>query len=167
MKRQLIAALVLMLAFSALAVAGPTIGLGVGYYPDTIWFAPSVGIQWLGDPVGIESNLHLAMVRLMTGDTLEVDLAGLWEVFTMTYLFPGDPDGLQWRAIGGIGAPFDLESDPDAFVIAGINPGFLLGISCEWPDGSGVKVLAFADGEQVGVGITAYIDLFDRPEDEG
>jgi len=164
--KRLIAILAVLGMCSAMAFAGPTIGLGFGYYPDTVWGAPSAGMQWLGDPIGVETNLHLALLAFETGDDFSLNLGGFWEIVTITYLFPGEEDGLQWRAIGGFGTPFGFESDEDALAIVGGNLGWLVGISCENRRGTGVKVLAFLDGESVGVGITAYYDLFPAKSEE-
>jgi len=152
--------LALLAALSLPMVAGPTLGVGIGWYPNQAWIAPSFGLQWLA-PIGVETNVHFARLYLETGDDFEFALAGFWEILTITGQVIGPV-----RGVFGVGTPFELQADEDNFGIGGGDLGWLFGFSIEGDGGSGFKALAWWNGASLGVGATVYVDLFPAPEPE-
>lgn len=163
MKKALVC-LALLAALSLPLMAGPTLGIGLLWQEDAAWLAPSIGIQWLA-PLGVETNLHFAMLDLNTNpgghNIFDFAMHGFWEIFTVTSTFMVD----QFRFVFGVGTPFDLVADatdihPDTLTITGTDLSLLFGFSLENASGSGIKGLAYYNGATVGVIATAYVDLF-------
>jgi hypothetical protein len=170
MKKALVGILLAGLVSFA-AWAGPTVGIGAGWAENTVFVAPSFGVQWTPDGLGLASTMHLALAALITGTDFELALGGFWEILTVSYpIFdlrarsncpPGDPcvadDRL--RLIGGIGTPFDLASDSDQVDLTGFDLGLVFGLEIDNEYGSGVKLLGWYNGDTVGVGLTYRYDL--------
>ena len=165
MKKKLGIALLVTALLSMAALAGPTIGFGFGWYPDTLYFAPSVGMQWNNTPVGLETNLHLAVIHLESGtfDDLDYGLGGFWEVFNLTAPFMYGAEGGVVGFLAGVGTPFVLVGTGNDFNIEGGSLGIQGGLYIENDRGSGFKLLGWWDGDTIGVGGTAYFDLFSPP----
>lgn len=154
--------------------AGPTIGIGAGWAEETVFVAPSLGVQYIPDGLGVSSTMHLALAALVTGVDFELAMGGFWEILALTVpVFDlsggpfGDPCAVEpcprvggrMKLIGGIGTPFWLETDGDAVALAGWSLGWLFGAAVENQYGTGLKVLGWYNGDTVGVGLTWYYDL--------
>ena len=170
MKRVLIT-LFMVGILGAVAFAGPTIGIGAGWAENTVFVAPSFGVQYIPNGrIGVSTTMYTALAALVTGTDFELALGGFWEiaaitlpVFDLTYPWkcvdtPCAVDGIM-KLTGGIGTPFWLASDADELELAGFDLGFTVGLAVENLWGSGMKLLGYFNGDTVGVGLTWYYDL--------
>uniref|UniRef100_A0A6H1Z7S4 Uncharacterized protein n=1 Tax=viral metagenome TaxID=1070528 RepID=A0A6H1Z7S4_9ZZZZ len=164
MKRALVLSLICVVGLAFATFAGPTLGLGLGWYLDNAWVAPSIGLQYLGDSfggLGFETDIHFAELLLETGDAFEFAMGGFWEILLLTY--PVIP---QVDVLFGVGTPFWIEADADEGALGAFDLGWLFGFSLESEASAGLKVLGYYNGDSLGAGFSVYVDVLGRPRGE-
>ena len=153
------------------AFAGPTIGIGAGWAENTVFVAPSFGVQYIPNGrIGVSTTMYTALAALVTGTDFAMALGGFWEIAAITVpvadlslpwkcqVTPCGVDGIM-KLTAGIGTPFWLASDADELELAGFDLGVTVGLAVENIWGSGLKLLGYFNGDTVGVGLTFYYDL--------
>lgn len=153
------------------AFAGPTIGIGAGWAENTVFVAPSFGVQYIPNGrIGVSTTMYTALAALVTGTDFAMALGGFWEIAALTVpvadlslpwkckVTPCAVDGIM-KLSAGIGTPFWLASDGDAMALEGFDLGVTVGLAVENIWGSGLKLLGYFNGDTVGVGLTFYYDL--------
>ena len=166
MKKALVLGIVLAGLLGVMAWGGPTIGIGAGWAENTVFVAPSFGVQWLPDGIGLSSTMHLALAALVTGTDFNLALGGFWEIIEVSYpifhLTRSGDLGERYgsvRVLAGIGTPFWLESTADEMNLVGWDLGIIFGVSFDNTFGTGVRILGWSNGDTFGAGITWRYDL--------
>jgi hypothetical protein len=154
-------ALVGMLAAALVSlpvIAGPTLGIGLGWVGGEAWVAPSLGSELLLPSVGATVDINFAGFVSAPG----------WQMAAATFLnacatinFASAEDGPQWYGILGLGSPAVFIIDAaDAFRVEGWEIGVVLGIGARFVTGGAVRVIAYINEDFIGLGINTYIDFF-------
>jgi len=157
MKKSLLVVLALVGVLGVGAMAGPQVGVGLGWYGNESWIAPAVGSRLVTD-FGIGFNVAIGELNFVSGEDWQT-VAGTFCTLTMTKDLPSTSQ-LQWYGIAGVGTPALIGANVDGFVFTGWEVGFVGGLGARWPQGWGIEGLVYINGDAVGVGVTCYYDFF-------
>jgi hypothetical protein len=121
-------------------------------------------MEWFGQPLGAEVAFNVAQGEFASGPDWYGEF-GLVTELCLSYVFAesSGPTIPEFRGLVGVGFPTVIGFDEDGIVLAGFEPGLLFGVQAAWPDGPVAKILAYGNGEAIGVGLAVLWDFFGAP----
>jgi len=169
MKKALVFGTILVAALSFATLAGPTVGVGLGWFGGDSWIAPTVGTRlnnvgtW-----GCNLNFAIGELNFVSGDNWSAtagtftDLTVSYKVLHEAFTSATDPESIPVDIYveAGIGTPAQIGMNADGFVFTGMQVGLVVGGGVQWASGPGLEALVYINEDNVGVGVQLYYDWF-------